>query len=234
MDLELRDILQRSGLWESYRAKRTLHEQTDADELMNAAEPQAIEFLRQGLAMDDVSELKYEFAVIKGYGDWDDYAEDFGKEAEDEFLEWLDEQATERVGDAMTRLSYGITVDQGQIDIYREITAPEDWIQRGGLGAQPLGVYWSWDEDAAEAHWGAHGEGHITYLLAAGVDPRHVNWSNTIAANATRSTEDEKEITIIDNAPVTLWAVYAYDPSNRLVELPIGDFYGKQLPSGKL
>jgi hypothetical protein len=56
-----------------------------------------------------------------------------------------------------------------------------------------LGVYWAWDEHAAEAHWGLSGVG--TYVFRALITERDVDWMQTMFANLWPSLgEEEKEI----------------------------------------
>lgn len=84
--------------------------------------------------------------------------------------------------------------------IWREITAPEDW--KPDPTEHP-GKYWSWDKDAAEAHWGG-GNDDVKWLLSAKVTFEQINWVDTLAQNATPYYADEKEITLWPNSPVKI------------------------------
>jgi hypothetical protein len=66
------------------------------------------------------------------------------------------------------------------------------------------GIYWSWDEHAAEAHWGNFATGHVKWRLVADVSSRQIDWVSTLSANANPDMADEKEITLRENVPVKL------------------------------
>ena len=78
------------------------------------------------------------------------------------------------------------------LDIYRMLSLV------GGVKAikpKGIGIYWSWDEGTAEAHWGRFGNGAVEVLLRAQVSENDVDWEGTIIANLDPSLgEDEQEI----------------------------------------
>jgi len=79
----------------------------------------------------------------------------------------------------------------------------------GTLRTHELGVYWTWDKYAAEPYWG--GTEHLpsetqTFVIEALVAPADVNWESTLIANMTRP--GEKEVTLLEGAPVQIVAVY--------------------------
>ena len=66
-----------------------------------------------------------------------------------------------------------------------------------------VGIWWSWDPQAAEAHWGGtHARG---FLLAGEVAYDDVNWPATFAANLTSA--EEREIQVKPGAPIRLLRV---------------------------
>jgi GNAT superfamily N-acetyltransferase len=82
-----------------------------------------------------------------------------------------------------------------------------------------IGVYWSWDEDAAEAHWGHFGQGFQNYTLKAQVQEKDVDWTGTMWANLDPDLgEDEKEIRLKSGArPLLL----AWKRGNEEWQLPL-------------
>lgn len=116
-------------------------------------------------------------------------------EIEERLLDW----AIDRVRDAYQDIDYRFSGDT--IRIYREITAPAKWKPDP---TQHPGIYWSWDEGAAEAHWGSFSNGQVKWLLTAEVTAAQIDWVSTLAANGAPSYEDEREITLIEGTPVHL------------------------------
>jgi hypothetical protein len=85
------------------------------------------------------------------------------------------------------------------------------------LRTHELGVYWTWDEYAAEPYWG--GVEHparetTTFVIEALVAPADVNWESTLIANMTRP--EEKEVTLREGAPVRVVAVYDLSAKERV------------------
>jgi hypothetical protein len=78
----------------------------------------------------------------------------------------------------------------GVIPVWRVITAPVNWVP----GNQPLGSYWSWDENAAEAHWGDSSNGNVEWIMHGEIAMGDVDWVSTISQNANPDYEHEKEI----------------------------------------
>lgn len=215
MDLELRDILKRSGLWESYKVKHNIVENVSLWNFMEphltAAEKMLIDDMEMGSGEDY---LEHRYNLVHGYGQYDDV------ENQEEYQEWVKETIEEMVFDAFGTLR-GVTMENGEIMIYRVITAPQDWVQKGGLTARPLGEYWSWEEGAAEAHWGEFGTGHEQYLIVASTDPKNVDWTISIYANANPSSVEEKEIALLSGTKIRFHGVYVMQ-NNRPVGVRSG------------
>ena len=87
-----------------------------------------------------------------------------------------------------------------ELTIYRVIMAPENWKP----DAQSLGIFWSWEESAAQAHWGSFSPGMKKYLIVGEVAKDHVDWASTLAANAHPDYEEEQEITLLAGSPVKI------------------------------
>lgn len=89
-------------------------------------------------------------------------------------------------------------IDGDTISVYRVITAPKDWNPE----AQPLGIYWSWDARAAEAHW-MENHSH-EYTISGDVHVDNVEWALSIALNIHPSLGDEREIRVVEGSPVVI------------------------------
>ena len=68
-----------------------------------------------------------------------------------------------------------------------------------------IGVYWSWDREAAEPHWGYDQGEEI--LLIGEVSEDSINIKQTLLQNMNMSEYEEKEITLLDNAKVKIIGV---------------------------
>ena len=79
--------------------------------------------------------------------------------------------------------------------LYRSIHAPslEEIRTRGA------GIFWSWDPDAAKAHWAGEGKG---FTMVAEVDPVHIDWGSTIFSNV--HIPEEREVTLNEGAPIRI------------------------------
>jgi len=72
---------------------------------------------------------------------------------------------------------------------------------KGYLG---IGVYWSWNEDAAECHWGKGSE----YVTVVGRVPLSaIDFKRTAHANFDQSTSEEDEITVKAGSKVEILGV---------------------------
>lgn len=79
--------------------------------------------------------------------------------------------------------------------LFREVTARD----AADVRIDGVGLFWSWDPEAAEAHW-ARGGAH--WLLVARVAARHVDWMATTVQNVRMPYE--REITLYPGSPVHL------------------------------
>jgi hypothetical protein len=76
-------------------------------------------------------------------------------------------------------------------------------------GYKGIGIYWSWKQDAAEAHWGGGGE---TVVLEALIPLESINRERMAYANMSMSTgEEECEITLKEGQPVEVLKVMMDD-----------------------
>ena len=109
-----------------------------------------------------------------------------------------------RIQDAYNRVLYQLDGDgKTYVILHRMITAPADWHTK--IAERPLGVYWSYDEHSAEAHWGSTGQTY--YLMKSKAPLGAIDWATTVAQNAHPVYEDEAEIKLIEGSVVELLSV---------------------------
>lgn len=119
-----------------------------------------------------------------------------------DFDSWFRDWALERIEEKYHEIAR--IARNGKMRLYRVITAPANW--QPDPNRHP-GVYWSWDEDAAEAHWGDYSEGNVPWLITADVEIQHIDWETTLAMNADFSFEDEKEVRVHENCPLIIISI---------------------------
>ena len=139
---------------------------------------------------------------------------DEGKEAWDEFLTgkidddlwpmWSTVEDSIGENDGLISVWRAITYTKGEYDdIYDEITKEH----HGGVGQ-----YWSWEENAAEAHWGDSG-GKL-FVLHGQVRPEDVNWEQSVLKNV-YDLREEQELELNDNAKVKLVGMSTSDENGK-------------------
>ena len=98
-------------------------------------------------------------------------------------------QSLERADETISDLFDG----RYSLEIYRMITAPRDW--QPNLDTR-FGIYWTWDRDSAHAYMGNRSDDHIEWLVTAEAGKDDIDWESTMTANASPSSEREREITL--------------------------------------
>jgi hypothetical protein len=84
-----------------------------------------------------------------------------------------------------------------------------------------VGIYWAWDREYAECHWGKPTEkGYENILLIGKVHPESVNAEKTLLMNMSFSYNEEKEIRLYPNAQVNIIG-YEYKGKEEMFETGI-------------
>jgi len=115
------------------------------------------------------------------------------------FTDWVEEQYGEAEWEIQNK------IHDGRITLWRCITAPRDW--KPDPSRHP-GIYWSWDEQAADAHWGSFNNGQIKWMIEGSISEHDVDWLQTLAMNAQPSYQEEREVRIKEGADVKILRVY--------------------------
>lgn len=172
------------------------------------------------LKENDISQLIAKaFPIFKQEIDWgggsgetfvEEYRRDTGDDSEKEiningraFNAWLKGWFQQAAGDVYENLTW---MFRSGVVIYREITAVPEWRP---TPAQPLGIYWSYEKDAAEAHWAGSGENQVAFLLEGKTAIDSIDWIMTLVQNAQPDYQQEKEVRLRKRAPIELVGVYA-------------------------
>ncbi|RLD65623.1 MAG: hypothetical protein DRI98_14550, partial [Bacteroidetes bacterium] len=186
------------------------------DAAIQTAVPTAIETLRSDMMSGNDSGVAVELFRLHEYGDPHAEPDDNYEDMEYKYHEWLAEWCEARVynaaDDIMSGMQHNSHAHMEGIVIYRVITATEDF--PSNITARGLGEYWSWEEGAAEAHWGGGSDqimidGEIKkmveWLIVGLVDPKHVDWEHSLFQNAHPSFDHEKELYIPEGSPIELY-----------------------------
>ena len=119
------------------------------------------------------------------------------------FKKWLKYEVEYKIEEFISDIQNYIKGDI--ITIWREMTVDDKWIQSLPREAKRLGKFWSFEQDAAEAHWGGGGK---RIQIQTSVSQNCIDWNQTIEANINPQIgEDEKEITLFKNTPIKIEAL---------------------------
>jgi hypothetical protein len=116
--------------------------------------------------------------------------------------ELISEWCAKRVAEVYYDLEY--MGRRGFIPAWRVVTAPKTW--KPSDWEHP-GFYWSWDRDAAEAHWGEPQEDFTTWEMHADIPVGDIDWLITVIMNADPSYSEEKEIRVKQNTTIEIKSV---------------------------
>jgi hypothetical protein len=153
--------------------------------------------------------VKYDYASennidIIQYEDNPD--EDF--EDTEDFRKWFEYEIEYRFNNAKENLEELIDLN-GEISIWRKMMVDENWIEHLEKKGQRLGIYWSWDMNAAEPHWGYNiANKNIEITIESVINENYVNWPPTILANMHPNYSEEKEIQLFKNTPLKIINIY--------------------------
>lgn len=136
-----------------------------------------------------------------------------------ELKNWLRNALYDRYEEAYTNIYNKIKSDN-TIDIWRKMTVDQEWLERLPYSGKHLGIYWSWDERAAEAHWGQWDKQKI--LIKSSVREEYINWHDTIMLNMDISLgEEEKEIRLFKNTRLKIEELYI--DGENIMDTPKGN-----------
>ncbi len=97
---------------------------------------------------------------------------------------------------------------------------PQARFQQGlqAIKYQGVGIYWSWDENAAECHWGSGGP---SVTLHGVIQKNNVDWEGTIYANMFPTLgQEEKEVRLLEGTQFELEEIQ-YDEKSGWSQPPV-------------
>ena len=124
------------------------------------------------------------------------YGEDYCEEHDIDSVEDDEENFIEYIKDIVDE-QLTLEFERGLIKIERVISLNDSFSKYKGN----IGIYWTFIEGMGDSH-GAIGSSRNNITICALVDPKDVNWEETIAANI--MDPDEYELTLEEDAPIQI------------------------------
>ena len=124
------------------------------------------------------------------------YAQDYCEEHNIDLVEDDEENFIKYIKDIVDD-QLTLELENGLIKIERVISLNESFSKYKGN----IGIYWTYIEGMGDSH-GAVGSSRNNITICALVDPKDVNWEETIAANII--DPDECELTLNEDAPIQI------------------------------
>lgn len=168
---------------------------------VRAAVKLLVEEITSGNSNSAYTMMKWDLGIVGDDDDDDDDDDIFaGKPGDDDAISDVDIErwCESRVWEALGNIEWRIK--NGTIRCWRVIAVPEGW--KPNNSSHP-GIYWSWDQSAAEAHW-ADGKHDHRVEIEADLPVEAIEWPITLMMNAHPDYEDEKEIRIRPGSPVNV------------------------------
>lgn len=131
------------------------------------------------------------------------YAEDYCEEHDIDSVEDDKENFIEYIKDIVDE-QLTLELERGLIKIERVISLDSSFSKYKGN----IGIYWTYIEGMGDSH-GAVGSSRNNITICALVDPKDVNWEETIAANII--DPDEYELTLNEDAPIQITTILDKD-----------------------
>jgi hypothetical protein len=123
-----------------------------------------------------------------------------------EFNNWVKYELDYLASEFITKVNKDL-IKNGKIKIWRAMSVNKEWESRLQTEAKHLGIYWSWDQEGAEPHWGYNTELPFTTIMEAEVDETSVDWYPTIRLNTEPISFEEKEIRLVKGAKIKIISI---------------------------
>lgn len=117
-----------------------------------------------------------------------------------------------------------IDYDTDKLTIYRAITVDDNWLNHLKTQGKRLGVYWSWESDGTETHWGNYSKKNVA-IIEVDINQKYVDWHRTLEQNAHPYYSDEKEITLFKNTSLMIKSISINDEKIDISALDGKTFY---------
>jgi hypothetical protein len=125
---------------------------------------------------------------------------------QEDFLNWLEYDLRYKL-EELIRLYRNELIHNGKVTVWRAMTVTSSWLDHLEREGKHLGIYWTWDPDAADTHWGDYSK-PSKVLIEAEVPENGVDWEKTLIMNIEPFTgDDEKEITLFKGVPLKILSI---------------------------
>ena len=125
---------------------------------------------------------------------------------QEDFLNWLEYDLRYKL-EELVRHYRSEVIHNGKVIIWRAMTVTSSWLDHLEREGKHLGIYWTWDPDSADTHWGDYSK-PSKVLIEAEVPENGVDWEKTLIMNIEPFTgDDEKEITLFKGVPLKILSV---------------------------
>jgi hypothetical protein len=121
---------------------------------------------------------------------------------EEQFKNWLYMDVKYKIENFLDKMQYNY-IKNHSIKIYRAMKVDENYLEHFFKDGKRLGIYWAYEENNAEAHWGVYNK-PVDVIFESIVNETKVNWFETISLNIDPNFENEKEIRLFKNTPLKI------------------------------
>ena len=128
----------------------------------------------------------------------------------DDYKKWLKYEVENKLDNK--KYEFNELFKNNKCTIYRKISVNNEWFNNLLNDTKNMGIYWSYEKDAAETHWGYANENKPNIVeLVTTINSNQVNWDMTYMLNIEPYLEDEKEIRLIENTEIIFDKIYIND-----------------------
>jgi len=120
-----------------------------------------------------------------------------------EASEWIKYEIESRFYETINKFHYEV-IQGSRIQIWRKMTVSDNWFEHIQKEGKRLGIYWSWNPEAAEEHHGYNTDKKDLVCISSSVKVDEVDWIKTIRLNMDPVAEEEKEIRLFKNTPLKI------------------------------
>lgn len=117
-----------------------------------------------------------------------------------EFKHFVYKQLEENLSEAITQIEEKI--QNGKLILFRQMEVTQEWLENLSYNGKHLGIYWTYDKEAADAYWGKNKP--FTIIISIEIDEKYINWKETLALNMNPTYSTEKEIRLFKNTPIKI------------------------------
>lgn len=187
------------------------------------------------IKIDDILTDKYvRNYILNGYADnlldyykdennLDNRNDDDVLESE-EFFDLVKSELESNLNVAMDNIYDNIDNQTNKIKLYRAIRVDNNWLNHLKTQGKRLGIYWTWNENSAETHWGDYSKENEA-LIEIEIDEKYINWYKTLEMNMNSNFHEENEIRLFKNTPIKLKSIKINDVDMDISELINKTFY---------